>query len=774
MSQTLKILTCTFMALIGLSVAVSCSRAPDQYETTRPPQPERDLSDNPATLRQEAITNEDAGRLLGERPPLPQEEIDRRVRTNTFAPILYRQGAANITFDTTYQEAQDILGEPYGVSGSQHGYREGMVVYWRQEDPRIPDSIIIIIGYQGAISFPAPFNEVRVDQSFADAFSTGIADPSQDPRAQELLRNMYNHFEGTDIDCLAEGKCRLFLNEGGSFVVFELPNAYFLFGNNERRKLVQISLFQSKEPGLFRNPVDLLTGMVQAPRSEEAAVAPTLVSDDFDPAAQFGVGQTFEEVQQASGFGADAQIDSYSTYYAMRLGQGTELLLLFRKTDPTSERPLPTDQLMTIGMYPKFTQPLKFGSKFVGVSPNLLGGVSFSQLNELNNPFAAVTEEARTALSQPVEEMGEVDPVSEFLDLIRGDDYLSTKASMLARNFERQRGFTEGLFNFMKTQGERGLGEGWTSKIRISGLYDDRYSREIYGTVFFLNPENRDGRYVEMLINETNGDLTFFTSAMLNPYEKKTYFAGLEGHTAGDDHLMGFTLGDFIYATDFTYARAESTAYGDTAQQATIRYEDAELGTLVTRGSYKRDAESSVLYETGNERNITNQAVEVLEVPGATLGVNFVEEVEIDGKTWRKYEINVIETTSLLGEIRDLCGIPEFDATIGTFDRDFEQRFINLPAQARRDSQALRDRLQEALRNGQSSEDLNAGLSEEERALMNYGGCPAVSPVDPVGTNLRRAYYFANHHLKVVFSRRELVKVGIYKKSSAQTGGGQQ
>src|SRR5690606_4469192 len=150
------------------------------------------------TFRAQATEVGQDGYLRDELPRLSQDEIDRRVRLNTNAPILYKVGAGNISFETTFQQSNDILGKIENFSGSQYLYREGMVIYWREDRPETPDSIIIISGYQGALSFPETFGgQARVAQSFASAFSTGFENPAEDPKAQGFIKAIYNHLEGT-------------------------------------------------------------------------------------------------------------------------------------------------------------------------------------------------------------------------------------------------------------------------------------------------------------------------------------------------------------------------------------------------------------------------------------------------------------------------------------------------------------------------------------------------------------------------------------------------
>lgn len=765
------------MAVIGtltIAAGLGCSKAPEQYKPAPPPSPERDLSDlSNDGIRPQSIETQDSGYLPGELPKLTQEEIDRRVRVNTNAEILYNKGAANITFDTSFRQSYDILGEVANFDGSQFLYREGVVIYWREDQPRVPDSIIVITGYQGHISFPQEYGgSARVSQSFSNAFSTNIANPAQDPKAQKFLRDLYNHLEGQNVDCLAIRKCRLFLNEGSSFVVFELPSAYFLFGNNERRILVQISLTLNRESGNFRNPIDLLSGKVQ-PIKTSLGDGSRLAANNFDAAAQFGVGQTYEEIVKASGIDPEILADSYASYYVVRLGQGSEQLLLFDKTNPDSPRPLPTDKLASIVLYSKYTDPLKFAEKFIGVTQNTLGDFSFSALDEVTldvNEPVIVSKEA-----QPVEigQEQEKEPslIQQWLNFTDVPAFLTTKAEYLQQNFKRQIGFMKGLFNYFQTEGLKKLGAPWVARSYVSGSFDTKFSPEITAATVFINPQTQEGRYVDVSLNETNGDLTFSTNEMVNPFEKKVYMAAFSDFTAGQRELAGFKLGERIFLANVKYARSETTSRGSTAAQVSVRYEDKKLGTIISSGSYVEETETSVVYETGLERNITNQPMEYVRVATADLGLNKIfdqtgkpAQVEINGVTWTEYEINVIETTSLLGQVNNLCGIPDFDINFRMHDEDFQSQFVAKPAAMKKQQEAARAFVKQKLAEGLADAEVQKMISAEQKAALSYSGCPGVAPASPLGTStVREAYYFPNHQMKLIFSKRELSKIGIYQ-----------
>ena len=252
-----------FIALLsGLSVLLSCSGLTQQYILPSQSQTNRTLQD--IVLPENQPSQPLGGYLLQEPRKLSEAEKDEETRKNSLAPILYKsRSAGNINMKTEQKNALDILNLHY-ARGSQHYYKEGLIVRWRTEPPLIPQLIFVLSGYQGTMDFGSAITEGpskrRVGQSFADQFSSGDMDIQKDPKAIRFITSLYKYLEDEkEKNCLQSQKCQLLLNPQGDYIVFGLPKMVLLFGNNERRLLTQIAIKANDEPGCFKNPFDLLT-----------------------------------------------------------------------------------------------------------------------------------------------------------------------------------------------------------------------------------------------------------------------------------------------------------------------------------------------------------------------------------------------------------------------------------------------------------------------------------------------------------------------------------
>ena len=123
--------------------------------------------------------------------------------------------------------------------------------------------IYIRSSYQGSIDF-GPWIEdekrrhVKIGESFADQFSLGVKDIQKDEKAVFFITSLYKHLEGTEENCLETQKCKLSINPQGNYILFNFPKMTFLFGNNERRNLIQVAITNDNKSGCFKQPFDLL------------------------------------------------------------------------------------------------------------------------------------------------------------------------------------------------------------------------------------------------------------------------------------------------------------------------------------------------------------------------------------------------------------------------------------------------------------------------------------------------------------------------------------
>ena len=139
----------------ALTFLFSCSDASDQFDRADNVQPAN--ADEATVVTQDTVTALNfvgsgnavttGGAITADQ--LSTEEEDRRIRENRVKPIAYTDGdISGINLKTTFEEASDILSTPEVFntdSGPLYVYDEGIYIYWRDNNPRYPELIQIVI-----------------------------------------------------------------------------------------------------------------------------------------------------------------------------------------------------------------------------------------------------------------------------------------------------------------------------------------------------------------------------------------------------------------------------------------------------------------------------------------------------------------------------------------------------------------------------------------------------------------------------------------------------
>ena len=300
------------IVLILISVfLLSCSNTPEQYGHLSIADG-ADVSESRIPFLVTEASHPKGGLLLYQKEVADTREVkDIFIRENSLAPINYQEGSvAGISMETTYEEAQGLLNFNFLTQSGLTFYKEGVAVSWREDSPRTPNYILIFGTYQGTMDFGPWMGEnrhVRAGQSFADQFSVGKEnqDILKDPKARHFITSLHKHLEDTEEDCLENQSCSLSINPEGNFILFQFPKMVFLFGNNERRKLVQIAIVKDDDPACLKSPFDLLTGEFSCERPNGSRLV-------------FGLGDNYKEVIEKSGINPELPIIYRNTILIQR------------------------------------------------------------------------------------------------------------------------------------------------------------------------------------------------------------------------------------------------------------------------------------------------------------------------------------------------------------------------------------------------------------------------------------------------------------------------
>ena len=249
-----------FLTISLLVVLAACSDGPEQYNRGEGPNlPTGDSSLNPDigtfSISENFPDDRDyrIGRIVIPRASNEEDDVDDGlVKRNSSMPIIYKQSFAGITFDTTFDDAQNILSEPLGNNSSgAYLYREGMIIIWRQQAPKIPTFVVINADYLGAMNLGSDLGSIKVGSDVTSHFA------KDDGTGIPTLKRYFNSLEGenTDYDCVATNECQLVQNS--DFYLFVLPSGMFKI-SKDRKVIAEIRLTKEIGPGNMDNNFDLL------------------------------------------------------------------------------------------------------------------------------------------------------------------------------------------------------------------------------------------------------------------------------------------------------------------------------------------------------------------------------------------------------------------------------------------------------------------------------------------------------------------------------------
>ena len=749
----------------------SCSYTPRQYSTGTPASPDRTLYDVPEPLTEPSRPY--GGLLPYQKQELSEEEKDIKIRQNSLAPIDYENGSAgNISVETSYEEVLDILTLAFLDSDRDiHIYREGLAVRWNPDSPRIPFTIRILDMYQGSIDFGPWIGEdkryVKVGQSFANQFSLGVEDIQKDEKAVSFITSLYKYLEDPEEEnCLINRKCRLLTNSQGNFIVFDLPKMIFLFGNNERHKLTQIVIknlritsISDGEPVCSGVPFDLLRAYFLCRTSE-----------DGSPAVILSMNEDYKSVVQKFKIPSDAII-VYENEHKYLLQQAAGGIAVGWKRENFEEKPksIPEDSYLSfLQMDRGYGAPFYLDGSLVRV--RLKG----------NNDVELIRDPPKMDALQKTQS--------------EGSFYFSTNMPEIKGNYTLQRNLIKALLDLLRERYENyfSVKEGFKIYTRVFGGYDDKTALQARGLLKVIISEERSPLALNIAIEESSGNATVNIHLLDNDFEEYI----VKNQEPLDLHqtvkrLAGFALGDKIYLRNKDIG----------ARTAIAAYPVGDGHTLKALFDYSSEAITDVVYESGEERNISFQESSIISIPGVTFAINpsFLTK-EIDGHIFEEYEINNISVTghSFFGEINNLCSIDGFQVEMGLYDRFFTQNLIHQVSQAR--SPGGQADKNELLREGVTipgdtestavpKEDAGsdvgvleagegkvpkAGLQAatgdsgvlEEPEETNFDGCFYISPQDDLFSSLKSSYFFPRHRLVLGFEDRELSVLSIYKEPS--------
>ena len=705
---------------------LSCSETPQQYKQ---PSSKDDIPvewKSPHLITE--ATNPEGGLLLYQpvTAVTTEEQKDIATRENSLAPIRYQSGSvANISMKTTYEDALNILNYNFSTPSGLDVYKEGIAVLWRDDSPRIPDAIIIASSYQGTMDFGPWIGENRqrqIGHSFADQFSVGekYQDILADPKARHFIISLYKHLENTEEDCLETKNCSLSINPQGSYIVFQFAKMTLLFGNNERRNLAQLAFLNDNDPACFNSPFDFLNFQF-------------LCDQEDGSKTLFRLGDNYKEVIEKSGVNPNLPI-TYSNTILIQRTKSTAIAWKRQNFEEKTKQVPDTTHLSLVYMGSNYNIPFLFNQSLIKAS--------LGDSNTVKLSLEPLSEEGGQWTLQDILQKTEAvkDHSSEF--------YLGTEMPQIRGNVIVQINLIKALFDLLEENYAAAYSStNSTIKIqrRVFGEYDDKFAVEPIGYLIISNPKGRPDDFLTKYplkiyvdIDQHSGKAEWQFSVVDDDFQnylikkQKDILDFLEPV----QELGGFKLGDKIYLRD--KKMSSRTITEDQGQEtAIVAYPASDSETLITLANYSSEAESRAVYTSGRDNNIIFETSEAISFPGIGFYILPTSHTkEIQGHVFDEYEIHKIAVngTSFFGTIRSLCAIEDFDMEMGSYDRAFSKTIAHHISKA------------------QSSSD------------KPFKGCTYISPIDPLFSGLKRAFFFPSHQSILSFANRELYGITIYKK----------
>ena len=658
---------------------------------------------------------------------------DESTREKSLLPIDYEKGsAAGIHMGTDYEEAQDILNLRLLTSDGLAVYKEGIAVSWRQDSPRTPNLILLLQQYQGEMDF-GPYLRgerlARMGGSFASQFS--IREENQDilkdSKARRFITSLYRHLEKTEEDCLESHSCSLYINPQGNYIVFQLPKMTLLFGNNERRKLVQIALIKNDDPACFKSPFDLLTAEFSCERPGNSR-------------AVFGLGDSRKEVLEKSRISADLPI-AYENTSLIQRTRSTVIGWNRSNFEEKEEKISDSAHLSFVYMYDhEYNIPFLLGQSLIKVTLGESNTVQLElePLSQQGKPWTIKDIEMKTASAKDA---------SHF--------YLSNEMPQIKNQFIVQKNLIEAFLNLLEENYKKFyFTEDSHPPIysRLLGKHNDKFAINTSGLLILSKPKRffdlQTKQYpflISISIDEPSGRMSFYMSLLNDDFENYIIQNQKDSLNLLEplQELSGFKLGDRIYLRNKTM----DSKGNETAIAAYPALEEGQ--TLFTLTDYYSESESAAVYTSGRDKNIIYEKSELVSLPG---GVNLyilptLQTKDIEGHAFDEYEINKIKVkggSSFFGTVDSICGVKGLSAKIGMYDRAFQKRLVSHIAKARREASPDKP----------------------------FKGCTYIAPQDSLFSGLKRSVFFPSHNMALSFADREFYTVTIYKKPANQKGKG--
>ena len=705
-----------FLAFASFS---ACSKSPKAYNTNAPTPAPVVLEKAVPTDQQyeKALVIEVDGQKISAKDilqmPISTEDIeggfayDAKIKATSSLPILYKKGAAGITFETTLEEAETKLSRPrIGPTADGYAYYdEGVYVLWRQDAPRTPVFIMVFPEYLGELPMAPPLKPITMGFDFSK-----IGYKAQTlSGAQQLAIDYYRILEkeSETYDCLVQKTCVVdWGDESQKDFIFNIPGKIQWLISKDRFVIYRAMLLDPKP--ILPFDFNILAGSLLIPDQ-----APVQLGQEFSKVEeQVNTILNIDPLDIKTSVGTDSFSRSYgSTAFA------------YQKTvfDRKAVQPLATDKMTLVQVWSGYTNALTLGERNVIVS------------------------ETATGVELRIAAKGEIQSLQETVD--RRELPLQISLGLQAKNV---RPFVEKLRDLIVNEMKIAYPKA-TVTARFVGAHQKRAIKEYSAYVIVYDKTANEGLFVQFEAEEEQGNLTSFTALKLGgdfnpldpiifggvtlPVEKQMGEVQAISTVTGKPvlnpdgskvmvqaklpvftQLSGLSIGDVVAVKDWDLGRAEATisVQKEVTKDANGVEQIAFYPEL--RAGYDDRALIQVAYSAEKE---SPQDVAYANFGSLNIGVGLRLLDKQESPLTRLYKIVSVTSNLNASKIVDLCG-QQFSADFGMSSVKFLETLSKIP------------------------------------------GCVYLSKKDTGGNGRLVNVYFPNDRLRIGFDEEEMISATIY------------
>ena len=186
---------------------------------------------------------------------------DEMARYNSLLEIFYKDGAGGIDFQTTLNESRSILTRPVNEEANHSRvmtyHKSGMLIIWRNQEPRIPTAIVLDNNYFGKLNGGEKIGYFGIGSDLSQFFN------DESTNGEQFTIDLYNALEMKDskFNCLEQNKC-LVSDKHPQHILINIGRHLTILLSKDRKVIYEMRLHNKllleEEPSF-----DFLTGAME-------------------------------------------------------------------------------------------------------------------------------------------------------------------------------------------------------------------------------------------------------------------------------------------------------------------------------------------------------------------------------------------------------------------------------------------------------------------------------------------------------------------------------